>query len=296
MKLLKQISEFCKTFRNKGGNASPNERADTQRLARSLAVAFPPLYFIELKRAIVSVAFLFFSIFSAANMFAQNPQTTPTPNTSKEQTTDDPEVVRISSDLVLVDALVLDKAGKQVTNLTAEDFEVFQDGKPQKITNFTYVNKDASAVQTTVTNSSKTKSDKKTLPVPPISLRANRGRIVTFVIDDGNCLATIEGTSNIRNAVKKFIDEQMQPDDKVAIYRTRGGTSLLQMYTSNKEVLRRIVNKVIWLPSACGTSFDPRRDNSTMNVGPPSERSGATTFESEQDKEFRKANENRERE
>src|SRR5215213_6990637 len=225
-----------------------------------------------------STAFLFFSILLAISVFAQNPQTTPTPKTSKDQTTDDNEIVRISSELVLVDALVLDENGRQVTNLTAEDFEVLQDGKPQKITNFTYVNSDASTVQTNAANSSKNKSDKKSLPAPPISLRTNRGRILTFVIDDGNCLATIEGTSNIRNAVKKFIDEQMQPDDKVAIYRTRGGSSLMQMYTSNKEVLRRIVDKVIWLPSGCGTSFDLLRDNSTFNRGEPNERSGATTF------------------
>jgi VWFA-related protein len=244
----------------------------------------------------VSTAFLFFSILLTVGVSAQNPQTTPPPKPANEQKPDESEIVRISSELVLVDALVLDKAGKQVTDLTAEDFEVWQDGKPQKITNFTYINSDQPAMQTAVTNSSKIKSEKKPLPVPPISLRSNRGRVITFVIDDGNCLATIEGTSNIRNAVKKFINEQMQPDDKVAIYRTRGGSSLLQMYTSNKEVLKRVVDKVIWLPSACGTSFDPKRDNSTMNVGPPSERSGAATFESKEDKEFREANENRERE
>ena len=245
-------------------------------------------------KLLVSTAFLFFASFAAANVFAQNPQTSPTPDISKEQTTNDNEIVRISSDLVLVDALVLDKTGKQVTDLTADDFEVFQDGKLQKITNFTYVNSENPA-SPVVANSSKIKTDKKPLPVPPISLRSNRGRIITFVIDDGNCLATIEGTSNIRNGVKKFINEQMQPDDKVAIYRTRGGSSLLQMYTSNKEVLRRIVDKVIWLPSACGTSFDPYRDNSTFNAKETSGRTGAETFESKEDKEFRKANENRER-
>jgi len=240
---------------------------------------------VKFMRLFVLTAFLLLSF----SVFAQNPQTTP--NNSNEQPTADNEIIRISSELVLVDALVLDKDGNQVTNLTAEDFEVLQDGKPQKITNFTYVNNDRSAAtQTTSQISSNNKNDKKALPVPPISLRVNRGRIITFVIDDGNCLATISGIGNIRDAVKKFIDEQMLPDDKVAIYRTRGGSSLLQMYTSNKEVLRRVVNKVIWLPSACGSAFEAQRDNSTFKS------SGAASFESEQDKEFRKANENRERE
>ena len=237
-----------------------------------------------------SAAFLFFSILSTIEVAAQTPQPTP----PAEQTNDDPEVVRISSDLVVVDALVLDRDGRQVTDLAPDDFEIFQDGKPQKITSFTYVN--AEKPSAPVAASSTVKPGKKPLPVPPVSLRAGRGRIITFVIDDGNCLSTIEGTSNIRNAVKKFIDEQMQPDDKVAIYRTRGGSSLLQMYTSNKEALKNIVNKVIWLPSACGTSFDPRRDNSVFRVGKPSgEEDQAASFESPADKEFRKANEDRER-
>ena len=38
-----------------------------------------------------------------------------------------------------VDAVVTDSKGKQVTNLTADDFQVFQDGKPQKITHFSYI-------------------------------------------------------------------------------------------------------------------------------------------------------------
>jgi VWFA-related protein len=245
-------------------------------------------------RSFFSNAFLFFFLLLTVNVFAQNPQ--PTPPVSNQNPAEDSEIIRISSELVLVDALVLDKDGKQVKDLSAEDFEVIQDGKPQKITNFTYVNSDKSADRTNADTSSKNKPDKKALPVPPISLRSNRGRIITFVIDDGNCLATIDGIGNIRDAVKKFIDEQMLPDDKVAIYRTRGGSSLLQMYTSNKEALRRVVNKVIWLPSACGSAFEPLRDQSTFSVNQPNSSPGVGTFESEEDKKFRKNNENRERE
>lgn len=232
--------------------------------------------------------FLFcFFLFSAC-VFAQNPQATP-PN---EQANEAGEIIRISSELVLVDALVLDKDGKQVTDLSAEDVEIWQDGKPQKIVNFAYINSDKSPEETNETNKVPKKGGEKFIPAPPISARSNQGRIITFVIDDGNCLATIEGTSNIKDGVKKFINEQMLADDRVAIYQTRGGSSLVQMYTSNKEILKRLVDKVNWFPSACGSTFEPFRDKSTLKA----KGGGADSFESEADKQFRKDSENRERE
>src|SRR5437667_9117387 len=73
----------------------------------------------------------------------QQPQTPPTsapqkPPTSQTPGDQDQDVVRITTNLVQVDAVVT-KDGKQVTDLAAEDFELFEDGKPQSITNFSYV-------------------------------------------------------------------------------------------------------------------------------------------------------------
>jgi VWFA-related protein len=223
-----------------------------------------------------SVSLLFLLAVSA---LAQTPQATP-PEADKE-------VIRIGSQLVLVDALVLDKKGNQITNLNPEDFEVLQDGKLQKIVNFAYLNRDNSG------ETSKTEN-KKSVPPPPFSIRSNRGRVITFVIDDGNCLATIDGLDLARDAINKFIDRQMLPDDKVAIYRTRGGSSLLQLYSSNKEVLKRIVNKVNWVPSACGSAFEATKNDSTYKGQISGE--GKGTFESKEDKEFRTQTENFERE
>src|SRR5580765_801029 len=41
---------------------------------------------------------------------------------------------RVAVDAVRIDAVVTDKDGNTVTDLTADDFEVLQDGKPQKVT------------------------------------------------------------------------------------------------------------------------------------------------------------------
>src|SRR5690349_7018858 len=51
---------------------------------------------------------------------------------------DQDEVVRITTNLVQVDVVVT-KDGKPVPNLTAADFEIYEDGKRQAITSFSYV-------------------------------------------------------------------------------------------------------------------------------------------------------------
>jgi hypothetical protein len=40
---------------------------------------------------------------------------------------------------VQVDAVVTDSKGHYVTDLTADDFAIYDDGKQQKITNFSYI-------------------------------------------------------------------------------------------------------------------------------------------------------------
>src|SRR5438876_5206448 len=47
-----------------------------------------------------------------------------------------PLTARVEVKVVNVDVAVTDAAGRPVTNLTRDDFEVFEDGKPQKVANF----------------------------------------------------------------------------------------------------------------------------------------------------------------
>src|SRR5881397_4189894 len=54
------------------------------------------------------------------------------------QKPEDVDVVRITSNLVQVDAVVSDKNGKLVTDLKPQEVEIFEDGHKQKITNFSF--------------------------------------------------------------------------------------------------------------------------------------------------------------
>jgi len=158
----------------------------------------------------------------------------------------DDEVVKITSKLVQLDVVVTDKDGNQVTDLSDADFEIFQDGKTQKITSFSYIGTGASS------GALPQKFDKKAI-VPPTRVRpGDIGRVITFIVDDGNCLASLSGMRKSRDAIEKFVKQQMLPNDFVAIYQTRSGSSMFQQYTSDKARLLRAASKVRWYPSSFG--------------------------------------------
>ena len=65
------------------------------------------------------------------------------PHSNQTQKTPPENTIRVSVNLVQVDAVVKDKNGKIVTNLRAEDFEVLENGKPQPITDFSFIATDS---------------------------------------------------------------------------------------------------------------------------------------------------------
>jgi VWFA-related protein len=157
---------------------------------------------------------------------------------------DEDDVVRISSNLVQIDAVVTDKKGRQVTDLKADEFEILADGKPQKITNFSYVQNVPNADAPPAPSA----DDKPGAPAPPPArLRPEQvRRTVAFVFNDLEM--SWESVYYARRAIKKFVDEQMQPGDFVAILPASGGSGALQQFTNDKRLLNAAVKNLRWQP------------------------------------------------
>src|SRR5580698_10542639 len=69
------------------------------------------------------------------------------PQSPAQQASHQPSsVLRSSSDLVRIDVEVTDKSGKPIKNLSANQFTVTDEGKPQAITSFSYA--DIEAIET----------------------------------------------------------------------------------------------------------------------------------------------------
>lgn len=167
----------------------------------------------------------------------QKPQPSPSPQTRPRD--EDSDVVRITTNLVQVDVVVT-RDGRQVTDLQPEDFELFEDGHPQKITNFSYI----SNVPDVVRSNSPPLRDKDAPVVPPVLHPHDVRRTVAFVVDDLGM--SFESMGQTRRQLRKFVDEELQPNDLVAIIRTGGDVGSLQQFTNDKRLLHSAIGNLKW--------------------------------------------------
>lgn len=156
------------------------------------------------------------------------------------QRRDDDDVVRVSTNLVQVDAVVVDKDGKRVTDLKPNEVQIFEDDRLQKISNFSYISAAAGEIPAPAAITANSNS-----PGPPVPLKREQvRRTIAIVVDDLGL--SYESTQLTRRALKKFVDEQMQSGDLAAIIRTSGGIGALQQFTSDKRQLYAAVDQVKW--------------------------------------------------
>ena len=172
------------------------------------------------------------SLLRLSHCFSQTTQPTP-------PIPDGRELIRVDSNLVQMEFQVVDKKNRPVKSLTAGDIELYQDGKQQAISGLYFVGERQDLPDRTSNNEMITENIS---PIPPSSSRSEpRGRLLTFVVDDGNCKSSLSGLNAAKKALIKFVSEQMGPNDRIAVYQTRPGSSLIRRYSSDKEGLLRVI-------------------------------------------------------
>ncbi len=144
--------------------------------------------------------------------------------------------LRITVTLVQVDAVVTDSSGRHVPGLTRDDFQILQDGQPRPLTWFAYVPEPPPAAKPSVP-----------VPVPlgPSPIAPGQvQRTVALVVDD--VALSFENLVRTRDALRKFIEKDMQPGDLVALVRTGGGVAILEQFTTDKRILLEAVSLLRW--------------------------------------------------
>lgn len=181
-----------------------------------------------------------------------------------------PPTFRVAVDAVSIDAVVTDRNGEVVRDLTAADFEVFQSGKRQKVTfaQFVPVHSGAASAAGSVRSSAvpaPPPTDAPRMPVPPIT-RDQVQRTMVIVVDDLGL--SVQGMNDTRLALRRFVDSGLLPTDLVAIVRTGESNGLLQSLTNDRAALAAAVDAMRYnICSRKGVS--PVGDVNQMGMGPP---------------------------
>src|SRR4029079_8918845 len=112
-------------------------------------------------------------------------------------------------------------------------------------------------------------------PVKPEQVR----RTIALVVDD--LTLSYESTYYVRRALKKFVDEQLQDGDLVAIIRTGAGIGALQQFTTDRRQLYAAIERVRWNPIGAGNvgAFAPLESRERSFDPPPEPGPGERTPE-----------------
>jgi VWFA-related protein len=164
------------------------------------------------------------SVAAAAPRAAQQPAAPPATPT-----------LRASVEQVVVDVVVTDANGGVVPGLTAEDFEIVEDGASQRILTFSEVSLPLERRHAGAAMPRRAE------------VRSNRavadGRVYLLLLDDLFVMAA--RTPGVRQVAREFIDRYVQPGDLVAVTTTGGMAGTSQAFTEDMTLVGRAVDRFV---------------------------------------------------
>ena len=150
------------------------------------------------------------------------------------------EVIRVETNLAQTDVIVVDKKGQVVSGLKPPDFELRVDEKIQPITAFDEVISGSSIEGKGLDSTPALKATAKASAAENPEQRSRP--FIFFFVDDVHLSA--DGFTRARSLLMDFLNNQMKPNDRVAIVSTSGQIGFLQQLTDNKSMLREAIARL----------------------------------------------------
>jgi VWFA-related protein len=151
---------------------------------------------------------------------------------------DPPASFRGGVDFVGVDVTVTDQQGRPVPDLGLADFEVYEDGRRQKVSSFALVQIPI------ISGAPPAKPGGGNERVEP-DVRSNErdagGRVYVLLLDDLHVSALRSGV--VKTAARQFVERHLGPHDVAAVLHTSGRADASQEFTTNPRLLLGAIDK-----------------------------------------------------
>lgn len=147
-----------------------------------------------------------------------------------------PIPLRTNVTAVPVRVVVRDQNGHAVSTLQREDFQLFEDGKPQTISNFVVETLPSLSGQSLHSPSASVQSaDAKPIDFLPPS------RFVALLFDDAH--VTLQDLMVSRNAVMKYLDDGLPATERIAVFTVSGQDQI--DFTDDRPKLKAALAKMV---------------------------------------------------
>ena len=153
-----------------------------------------------------------------------------------DQQQEQPPTFRGGINFVRVDVIATSKDGRAIADLQPTDFEVTEDGKPQKIETFRFIELDGGLMQNggAPPRQIRTDADEET------EAARDDVRLFAFFLDDYHVRR--ESSMSSRQEIARFIETQLGPTDMVAIMYPLQPLSSIR-FTRNHDAIRRAIEQ-----------------------------------------------------
>ena len=151
--------------------------------------------------------------------------------------------------------------GKSVDDLTAEEVEVLEDGVPQKLEAFEHV-------QVRPAGAQESRREPNTVEQSRQMAADARARIFVIFLDTYH--TTIEGSSNMRLPLVKFLDRLVGPDDMVALMTPEMGASEITLGRKTTVISNIMQAQWMWGRRGRTVDDDPKEEMYATCYGPGS--------------------------
>jgi VWFA-related protein len=148
---------------------------------------------------------------------------------------------RVKTELMEVRAVVTDRQGRIVENLKKDDFELLENDHQQTISFFS-----VSQVENERNRpvAAKTTAQDKTAEAPRIKEKLIEAPVRTTLLYVDNMHLSFESLNAVKQALRRFVNEQLTEQDLVALAISGGTLGIAQQFTRNRQILRYGIEQI----------------------------------------------------
>ena len=170
---------------------------------------------------------------------------------------------KVQVDYIEVDAFVTDQNGRFVRDLKKEDFQLFEDGKPQTVNAFALVDIPIERGERPLFAAAPLEPDVKTNAQP------FEGRIYILLLDELHVLP--EHTVRVRQAARRFIQQKLGANDLMAVIHVQAKAEDSQEFTNNKRLLLAAADRFVGKAEQNATLTKYQQYTSSIGIRQPGE-------------------------